>query len=94
MPRLTDREWVKTPLLILFCLWTIAGCSSTALERMQRESDRARPHPAGYAADDFTFNRPRPERSERRYEFYYKHCSFVGREPYPDANMYSCTEPY
>jgi len=73
-----------------------AACSApTARERMEAEQNRANPQGAAYAADGFTLDHRSPEaRPFHPWEFYYKHCSLVSRNPYPDRSEYSCSDPY
>jgi hypothetical protein len=39
------------------------------------------------------FDKPREERSKNGFDFYFKHCSLVGRHPYPDKDEFLCSEP-
>lgn len=76
--------------------WALIGCSSpTARERMTATQDQSRAHPAAYAADGFTMDfRSPPERPFRVWEFYYKHCTLVSRNPYPDRAEHYCMDAY
>jgi len=62
---------------------------------MEAIADRAHPHAAAYAADGFMMDhRGMPERPYRAWEFYYKHCALVSRNPYPNQSEYDCADPF
>lgn len=59
----------------------------------RRAPSRARA--AAYAADGFTLDHRSPEaRPYRPWQFYYKHCTLVSRNPYPDRAEHACTDPH
>lgn len=78
---------------VLIC---IAGCSSlSSREKIDAARESARPKPAAVYMDGFwTDYRSPADKEVQHWEFYYKHCSLVGRKPYPDRAEYMCTEPY
>ncbi|MEZ0393365.1 MAG: hypothetical protein ACAH59_14190 [Pseudobdellovibrionaceae bacterium] len=80
----------------VFLLLFLVGCSSkSARSTIEETQDRARPRAAAYAADGFMMDHRSPEgRAYRPWQFYYKHCTLVSRNPYPDRAEHSCTTPY
>lgn len=68
----------------------------TARERIEATQDRARPRSAAaYAADGFMMDHRSPEpRPFHAWEFYYKHCALVSRNPIPSKAEYDCSDPY
>lgn len=81
--------------LYLFALLFFSiSCGSDPFKRMDDIADSANPHGSSYAADGFTFRRPRILREDTKYEFYYKHCTMIDRKPYPDSGVFGCTDPF
>ena len=72
------------------------GCSSlTAQERIEERRSSANPRGAAYAADGFTLDHRSPEPLPyEKFEFFYKHCTLQGRNPFPNRSEWSCTDPY
>lgn len=77
-------------LMILAC-----GCSHESLrDEMYSKIEHANPRAAAYAAEGFTFDKRQVERPNTVWDFYYKHCNLISRNPYPEKEAWSCTEPY
>lgn len=83
-------------LLILTINQLLTACSSpTARQQIEAKQARANPRAAAYAADGFTLDHRSPEpRPFRSWEFYFKHCNLVSRNPFPTQDEYACTEPF
>lgn len=83
--------------LFIFTAFLLSACSSgpTAREQIEAKQDRARPKAAAYAADGFMMDHRSPEpRPYHAWEFYYKHCALVSRNPVPNKSEYDCADPY
>lgn len=83
-------------LLVLISHQLLTACSSpTARQQIEAKQARANPRAAAYAADGFTLDHRSPEpRPFRSWEFYFKHCNLVSRNPFPTQDEYACTEPF
>lgn len=82
--------------LILSILGWMTGCASPSGRELleQRQSENNSRY-AGYAADGFMLDNRSPEqRPQRSWQFYYKQCGLVSRNPYPNRDEYSCTDPW
>lgn len=81
--------------LLLGAFLTTVHCSSpSGLDRVRQVQDSAKPRAAAYAADGFMAeHRGFQERPYQAWEFYYKHCTLVSRNPYPNRAEYACNEP-
>jgi hypothetical protein len=86
----------STLFLALFLLEILAGCASpSGRELLEQRQAQNKSRYAGYAADGFTLDDRLPEeRPEKTWQFYYKQCELVTRNPYPDRDEYSCTDPW
>lgn len=61
---------------------------------MESRNASARPRHAAYAAEGFTLDNRSPEpRAYRAWDFYYKHCTLVSRNPWPTRDEYDCSDP-
>ncbi len=79
---------VLSPLLSL-------SCSHESLrDQMYSKIENANPRAAAYAAEGFTFDKRQVERPNTVWDFYYKHCNLISRNPYPEKEAWSCTDPY
>ncbi len=82
--------------LVLLCLvMGLSACASrTAREIIDEKQGQSKARAAAYAAEGFTMDHRSPDpRPYRAWEFYYKHCTLVSRNPFPDRSEYSCTDP-
>ncbi len=79
-----------------FLIVVLTACSSTREPYMLPETDEHNMAPgAAYAAENFTFRKPMPDRREwKPWEFYYKHCSTNGNEAYYSKTSYDCSGPF
>lgn len=83
------------PLMFILAFGFMTGCASSGRELLAERQDQNRSRAAGYAADGFTLdNRMPAERPQRNWEFYYKQCALVSRNPYPNRDEYSCSDPF
>jgi hypothetical protein len=76
---------------------TLLGCANKASprERMEQRNANARPHPAAWSTESFYLHhRSPPEKEAEKWEFYFKHCRLVQRNPFPTHDEYTCSEPY
>lgn len=88
-----EHRWGKR--FIGLALVLSACASPSARERLDERQSRNNARAAAYAADGFTTDYRSPEpRPFRPWEFYYKNCSLVSRNPYPDRAEYSCSDPH
>lgn len=70
------------------------GCSSSTVTRLQEKRDAGNPHFASYAAEGFTMDQRSPEpRPQRAWQFYYKNCSLVSRNRFPNKTEFECSDP-
>lgn len=61
---------------------------------MEDRNASANPRHASYAAEGFTLDHRSPEpRPYRAWDFYYKHCTLVSRNPWPVRAEYDCSDP-
>lgn len=90
-----EKKMKYWPTLSLLSLLFWLGCSSpSGLDRVREVQDSAKPRAAAYAADGFMMeHRGFQERPYQAWEFYYKHCALVSRNPYPSRAEYACSEP-
>lgn len=79
-------------ILLLSILFT--NCASkTAREKMAENQSNARPRAAAFGADGFYDDNNFPkEKYPRPSDFFYKHCDLSGRNPYPSATDWQCTD--
>ncbi len=91
-----EHRQLLSPLLLSALLTILSACSSpTVREQLDERQNRNRAAAAAYAAEGFTMDHRSPEpRPYRSWEFYYKHCTLVSRNPYPSRDEYDCTNPY
>lgn len=72
----------------------LTACASSTYDRLQERRDQNNSRAAGYAADGFTMDFRSPEpRPVRAWLFYYKNCSLVSRNPYPNKSEFECADP-
>lgn len=84
-------------LLLCFISQHLLGCANklTPRERMEQRTANARPHPAVWSTESFYLHhRSPPEKEVEKWEFYFKHCRLVDRNPFPTHDEYNCSEPY
>jgi hypothetical protein len=79
------HEEVRTYALLLLTVW-ITGCASAPYML---------PEPEGGDTDPpMTFRKAMPDhRSDKPWDFYYKHCAMTGDSEYFSATSYDCTGP-
>lgn len=85
------RSMILVYTLLLLFVFTGIACTTTSRQENLRGSAPA--HPAAYSQDNFTFDKPRKERPDYNFDFYYKHCSVDEREPFPVGAIWQCTQP-
>ena len=77
--------------LILLTSCAAPSSREVMADRLRGQNARA----AAYAAEGFTLDHRSPEdRPYRSWEFYYKHCSLVTRNPYPSRDEFECSDPF
>lgn len=92
-------QWQRLKPVFLYQLLALvlllpACASPSARELLEAKQDRSRAHRAAYAADGFTLDHRSPDsRPYRAWDFYYKHCSLVSRNPFPNKAEFACTDP-
>ncbi len=80
---------------ILVLASAMMGCASSTRERLEARQDQGHPRAAAYGAEGFTMDFRSPEpRPYRAWEFYYKNCVLVSRNPYPSRADYECADPH
>jgi hypothetical protein len=88
-----QRRWLSA----LFALLTgmLTACASKPdYERIEERQSQSKARAAAYAADGFTMDHRSPDqRPNRAWDFYYKHCALVSRNPYPNRAEYDCADP-
>lgn len=93
-----QRQHFESVFLYIFIVLALAiqGCAtSSTREILQNKQDKNRAHRAAYAADGFTLDHRSPDsRPNRAWEFYFKNCSLVSRNPYPNKAEFACSDPY
>lgn len=73
---------------------TISCTSGSTYEQLQIKRDSGNVRAAAYAADGFTLDHRSPEmRPFRAWDFYYKNCALVSRNPYPNKSEFECADP-
>ncbi len=78
----------------LAALAFVSGCSTSTYEVLQNKRDQGNPRAAAYAADGFTLDHRSPEpRPFRAWQFYFKDCALVSRNPYPSKSEFECSDP-
>ncbi len=89
------RQRLHLSFFTTVCLVVFTACASPSTrdildERQSKNNARA----AAYAAEGFTMDHRSPEgRPYRAWEFYYKNCSLVSRNPYPNKSEFECADP-
>jgi hypothetical protein len=82
-------------LLSICGFMTLTSCASTGRELLAERQEQNHSRPAGYTVDGFILDNRMPvARPQRSWEFYYKNCTLVSRNPYPDRDEYSCSDPF
>lgn len=84
------------PIALFLLILGLSGCSSkTHRERLEERQAGANPRAAAYAAEGFTMDHRSPEpRPYKAWEFFYKECALVSRNPFPNHAEYECTDPH
>lgn len=88
----------QNPLLLAALLRIAVGCSTpdSQIGSEPPIPEGLRVDPAAYGADHFTFGKRMKRRPANDFEFYFKHCSLIGRRS-PAAfymqSEYGCTPP-
>jgi len=81
--------------IVITLIGYLTGCASTTRERLEERQNRNNARAAAYAADGFTLDHRSPEpRPYNPWEFYYKNCTLVSRNPYPSQAEYACADPH
>lgn len=89
------KAWKGQLFVIVCAIGCLTACASSTMERLDERQSQGRPHPAAYAAEGFTMDHRSPEgRPYRAWEFYYKQCSLVSRNPYPNRSEFECADPH
>lgn len=93
-----ERLQIRPFKLILFFVgagcFFLSGCASSTYEELQSKRDQGHPRAAAYAADGFTLDHRSPEpRPFRAWQFYFKECALVSRNPYPSKTEFECSDP-
>ncbi len=82
----------------IFMLFVFSACSSSStssLSKLESRQNSAHPRAAAYAAEGFTMDHRSPDsRPFRAWEFYYKNCVLISRNPYPDRAEYACQDAH
>jgi hypothetical protein len=89
---------------ILSCALVVLGnliisCSSNSKKRISIEestmarNESARPNPAVYGPENMWIDRAWEQEPYQKWNFYFKHCSLISRNPFPMTDKYSCTGP-
>ena len=84
---------------LLIGLWLLLGVASALVSGLVSCNTISKPvpeskaHHAAYAAEEFVWDRPRPTHPANFFDFYYKHCTTDGHQPYPAKTGYECTSP-
>jgi len=91
---LIKGQWLHFKLLLLVLI--LGACSTkSARQTLEEKQYSAKPRGAAYAADGFMMDHRSPDaRAYRPWQFYYKHCNLVSRNPYPDRAEHYCTSPH
>lgn len=85
---------MKTTFYAFFLLLSLVSCGSKSKwQKVEETQNSANPRYSAYAADGFTFSKKTPERDFIQYEFYYKKCHLVTRDPFPTSQEHQCTDP-
>lgn len=72
----------------------LVGCSSAPYMLPESDTESEAPGEA-FAADSMMFRKEMPDhRDQKKFEFYYKHCSMNGDEEFFSKTSYDCTGPY
>jgi len=83
-------------LMSILGLGFMTGCASpSGRELLEERQEQNHSRAAGYATDGFTLDNRMPEsRPQRAWQFYYKQCALVSRNPYPNHDEYACGDPF
>lgn len=78
--------------LLAFALALAACGTRSSRDLLEERQSRARPRAATYGTDGFYRDGQLPERDlPPPGEFFFKHCTLVGRNPYPSASDWECS---
>gem|GEM_PF-5570144 len=81
--------------LSLLLAMGVQCANPSSQDRMRAIRDSSREKPAAIGMESFWLDhRSPPDRQVHPWEYYYKHCTLVGRQPEIDWADYSCTDPY
>jgi hypothetical protein len=94
---LKNRKGQSCLLIVSLALLSsiVTACASTPdYLRIEERQSHSNARAAAYAADGFTMDHRSPDqRPNRAWDFYYKHCALVSRNPYPNRAEYDCADP-
>jgi hypothetical protein len=85
-----DNEFMKSHMAFLILL-VLTSTSCATVDGDEQPLTKA--HPAAYAADNFTFGKPRKKSPANDFDFYYKNCNVVDRQAFPKGAIWQCSTP-
>ena len=90
----TAKGQILGLLILLTSAFMHFGCATPTWEQLQERRDQGNAAAAAYAAEGFTLDHRSPDsRPARAWQFYYKNCALVSRNPYPSKTEYECADP-
>jgi hypothetical protein len=72
-------------------MFFISCASKSGRELLAERQSKSKAHYAAFDGGFYNIGREPAERPVRNWDFFYKHCDLVSRNPYPSKSEYDCS---